>query len=261
MSKEPQKNNSVLIAIAVIGTLGTICAAGIGAMTTYNVELLRQASVQTNVAVVAIATHGGATQDSMATTIAVPTDTPYPTNTVQPTYTPYPTYTAVPIPPTESLSLPFADDFNAGLNPSWKIIRGNPIIVDGKLKPAGDPLQIEIGSGLTGNYAMEFDYFYTKWCCGPAYFEITFGNKQKLTYDNNNLNWSAFQDNKWVNIAQNPHGGYDRGRMKIQTSGNTYEVYINGQLISQIIYGDSFQGPVDISFDNAVWIDNFFLTP
>lgn len=196
------------------------------------------------------------------TSITPPTSTLIPTSITLPTYTPNPTYTPVPISPTESLNLPFFDDFNIGLNPSWKVIRGVPVITDGHLKPAGDPIGIEIGSSLNGNYVVEFDYYYTRWCCSTAYFEIVLGSKLKLTHTNNNLVWSAFQENRWIEITQNPHDRQDTAKnMKIQIFGNTYEVYINGQLFSQIIYGDSFQGPVTISFDDAVWIDNLSIAP
>lgn len=42
MAKEPQKNNSTMIIIAVIGVVGTVVAATIGAIGNYNTEKLRQ---------------------------------------------------------------------------------------------------------------------------------------------------------------------------------------------------------------------------
>ena len=54
MTQEPQKSHIVLIVIAIIGAIGTICATSIGAYATYNVEKLRQESELTRIALVSI---------------------------------------------------------------------------------------------------------------------------------------------------------------------------------------------------------------
>lgn len=98
MAQEPQKNNAALIIIAIIGVMGTIVATTIGVIGNFNIEKMRQEAELTRIALVSIATQGGATQVSMASTISAPTSTPYPTNELPPTYTPFPTYTFFPQP-------------------------------------------------------------------------------------------------------------------------------------------------------------------
>jgi hypothetical protein len=85
MTQEPQKNKSVLIVIAVIGVVGTIFGAIINVVGNYNVEKLRQETELTRIALVSIATQGGATQMVLQSTVNAPTQSP------APTYTPYPT--------------------------------------------------------------------------------------------------------------------------------------------------------------------------
>ncbi len=90
MTQEPQKSNAVLIVIAIIGVVGTIVASAIGVIGNYNIEKIRQEAELTKIALVSIATQGGATQASMASTISASTNTPLPTNTLRPTDTPQP---------------------------------------------------------------------------------------------------------------------------------------------------------------------------
>jgi hypothetical protein len=85
MTQEPQKSNAVLILIAIIGVVGTIVATAIGVIGNYNIEKLRQDAELTRIALVSIATQGGATQMVLQSTVNAPTEPP------APTYTPYPT--------------------------------------------------------------------------------------------------------------------------------------------------------------------------
>lgn len=96
MTQEPQKNNNiVLIVIAIIGVIGTIVATTIGVIGNYNIEKLRQDTELTRIALVSIATQGGATQASLASTISAPTETPI--NTIAPS-----TPTAITIQPSST---------------------------------------------------------------------------------------------------------------------------------------------------------------
>ncbi|MBV5347876.1 hypothetical protein JZU46_06655 [bacterium] len=52
MTQEPKKDNTILIVVAIIGLVGTIIAATIGAVTTYNVEKMRQEAELTRIALV-----------------------------------------------------------------------------------------------------------------------------------------------------------------------------------------------------------------
>lgn len=54
MTQEPKKDNTIRIVVAIIGVVGTIIAATIGAVTTYNVEKLRQKAELTRIALESI---------------------------------------------------------------------------------------------------------------------------------------------------------------------------------------------------------------
>jgi hypothetical protein len=96
MTQESHKSNIVLIIIAIIGVMGTIIGATITVNGNYNVEKLRQETELTRIALVAIATQGGATQMVLLNTVNAPTQQPAPTQPPAPTYTPYPTLTVEP---------------------------------------------------------------------------------------------------------------------------------------------------------------------
>lgn len=71
MSQESPKSN-VLIVVAVLGAISTIVASAIGAISNYNTEKLRQDSEMTKIAVIAVATQGGLTQQAMVKTVNAP---------------------------------------------------------------------------------------------------------------------------------------------------------------------------------------------
>ncbi len=134
MSQETQKNNTVLIIVAVIGVVGTIVASVIGAIGNYNTEKFRQETELTRIALVSIATQGGATQMVMQSTIDAPTQTPLPTLT----FTPPPTNTTVPS-PTATIFLPpadgilFEDSFDSGMSSDWVVEFGTWLVANGEL--------------------------------------------------------------------------------------------------------------------------------
>jgi hypothetical protein len=103
MTQEPHKSNIVLILIAVIGVIGTIIGATITVIGNYNVEKLHQETELTRIALISIATQGGATQMVLQNTANAPTEPP------APTYTPYPTFTLYPTLKVEPTVFPTVD--------------------------------------------------------------------------------------------------------------------------------------------------------
>lgn len=142
MNQESQKNNNTaLIVVAIIGVIGTIIASAIGAIGSYNTEKFRQEAELTRIALVSIATQGGATQMVLESTVNAPTDTPLPTYTFAPTYTAVPTNT---LPPTATVTLfsppvdgiLFQDNFETNMSPDWTANSGTWIVSNGELSVA-----------------------------------------------------------------------------------------------------------------------------
>lgn len=272
MSKEHRKSNSGVILIAIIGAISTICAATIGAFTTYNVEKMRQESELTRIALVSIATQSGATQVSMANTISAPTDTPYLTQTLQPTFTPYPTYTPAPlpsIPPTSAVIFPFTDTFDSELNSTWKVINGTPLIINGALRPASDGLLIELPGSFSPNYTITFDFSGKDRDVWGEHddIEVIFSSRVSCRIDDfYGARWLAFNGNEWIVVSQ----AADRDQVSTETNeakftfvvkDNFYQLYQNSMLISEIRYGEILpSGSVSVFLDRLLEIDNFTIT-
>jgi hypothetical protein len=72
MTQEPQKNNTALIVIAIIGVVGTIVASAIGAIGNYNTEKMRQEVELTRIALLA----GGATPQLITVILTNPNCSP-----------------------------------------------------------------------------------------------------------------------------------------------------------------------------------------
>lgn len=83
-----------------------------------------------------------------ATPTSPPTSTPTETNTptVTPTLTPSQTPTATPL---------FEDNFDSGLNPAWRVISGEPILVNGRLTANADTW-LAVGDSSWTNYVVQF---------------------------------------------------------------------------------------------------------
>ncbi len=75
MTQESQKNNTVMIAVAIIGVIGTIIATTIGVIGNYNIEKLRQDTELTRIASMSTTAQVEITQVSLTSTISSPTDT------------------------------------------------------------------------------------------------------------------------------------------------------------------------------------------
>lgn len=102
MTQEPQKSNSALIVIALIGLIGTIIAAVITVIGSYNVEKLRQEAELTKIALASIPTQSNTPQiviqntESPTDVALTITETPIPTQT--PKIEPTPSTEPSPIP-------------------------------------------------------------------------------------------------------------------------------------------------------------------
>jgi type II secretory pathway pseudopilin PulG len=268
MTKEPQKSHIVLILVAIIGIIGTITASAIVAFSDREIEKERQNFELTRIALVSMVTQGGATQVSMASTISAPTDTPYPTHTLQPTYTPYPSQTPLPIPtipPTQSVTLPFLDTFDTGLNPVWKVVNGTPLIENAGLRATNGDLYLEIPGDFDPNYAVSFDFIEKDyfWLTEENLVEVIFSSRLSCQIKGSTgATWRGFDGNKWFDISKTEVGiGTDPIKFRFVVQGNSYQLYYNNKLVSEIKYGESLSpGSIGIFLNSRVVLDNFAIT-
>jgi len=272
MTQEPHKSNIALIIIAIIGVIGTVIGATITVIGNYNVEKLRQETELTRIALVLIATQGGATQASMASTISAPTSTPYPTNELQPTYTPYPTYTPVPfptIPPTASVSLPFEDTFDLRAKPEWQPT-GAWRVVDGHYigDKENDNLQTTfIGGENWQNYRIDVtsysdDFLY------PVQIMVRANNNGYLAFRVTNwyIEWVLVNSGNEVVIVdkqvQQPERYKATYKISVDVNNDIFSGFVNGVQLLQIQDSTFPRGRVGLGYESPylVWFDNFSIT-
>jgi hypothetical protein len=242
MSQESHKGNIFLIVAALIGLIGTI----IGVVGNYNIEKLRQESAITQIALIAMATQGGATQVSMASTISAPTITPFPTIIPSPKYTststPLPTATSVPLPTATATLVPtptpdprlFWDDFENGIKPGWGMTGKNFTVINGKLKSEGY-LTGSIGDKSWTSYAITFSE--VRQIAGHI-LEIRVRVQDRDNYMVLKSDFSGWEGARmtWYRMVQGkeqeiPGSGFwgSDGDFKIEIEGNVYRTYIKGE--------------------------------
>ena len=148
MTRNESKGNTTLVVIAVIGAIGTVLAATIGAITTYNVEKLRQSAELTQIAVVSIATQGGATNIALESTINAPTQAPYPTYTQSSSVPNSPPTATITIPtPTKLRDTPTGTILNDG--ETWRQGGSELTLTDFIFRPRSNPDDAQIFTSWT----------------------------------------------------------------------------------------------------------------
>jgi hypothetical protein len=162
------------------------------------------------------------------------------------------------------LALPFVDSFDQGLRPEWRVINGQPLVSNGRLTSAVDELSLEIGNTTLTDYTLSFDVSGDEGC-GTGYWknlELGFSPTLKMTYSdtdyNGRLTWWTWYENDWSMIDRQER--LDCGRFGIVVFGNTYQVRLNGTLVSELVFGPA-SGPLLVSIDESVYIDNLSIEP
>lgn len=168
--------------------------------------------------------------------------------------------TAVPtVLPVSSLPLPFEDNFDSGLRPEWQVIAGQPVVANGSLKPAGyDMLAVQVGDeSLGSNFSISMGWYR----CTGIYADviITLGEQIRFRFDGSSFYWEAFQNNEWVSLQRDDTPSC-QGSMQFRVAGDDYSILDNGELFFSGTYGQPPSGPVMLSLEEDVTIDNFRIT-
>lgn len=283
MTQEPQKNNSILIVIAIIGVVGTIVASTIGAMASYNIEKERQGFELTRIALVSIATQGGATQMVLESTVNAPTELPAPTYTPPPTYTPFPT---LPPTPTATLFVPpadgilFQDNFDSGDLSQWKQLSGQWIVTGGKLTKlvdggTGNTYQwISLDKPEWKNYTLSLDVTVPYYSNTAIVVRNDTSNQQLIgvdIYDSNDINLSLISNNPRDNTFIAGDIGFQipissNVNFQLEIQGNSYTLRVNGREIKNVTISGYESGGISIGSictsdgDGCATFDNIEVT-
>jgi len=162
-------------------------------------------------------------------------ETPTVEPTIAPTTDPYPV-----------LKLPFRDEFDGGISQEWRIISGNPIVANGRLAaPDNKEINLEIGNNHLKNYTIltelhgKSEYGWGGYFSDLRFlFSPTFMAHIDYSDFGGDINWFSFEENEWSRILNTEFKAGDNGdTLKIVVNGNSYGVFFNGQLKSEIVYG------------------------
>ncbi len=165
------------------------------------------------------------------------------------------------------LALPFNDNFDAGLDNNWRVLSGNPIIMNGKLGATlAKDVYLEIGNNDLHDYSITFDVAGDNYSWGGSssdlFLSLTPYLQAKLSSagPDSRVTWIAFEDDEWEKINTTKFKQSDTANFKIIVSGNTYTVHANGQVVSELVYGSARNtgAPLILQiYGNGIWLDNF----
>jgi hypothetical protein len=167
------------------------------------------------------------------------------------------------------LSLPFYDNFDQGPDKQWRI-SGNYLITSGTLAGA-DTVTLEIGNNSLGTYLVEFDIISTNEFCSWSYYDtLTIGVTPTLQYRAmytdmySRGTWYALKDGQWQELIRDEIGVVSnnscKNRVRVTVNGNSYKIYANGGLITEIVYGNSTGASFMIGTTKTPQIDNLVIS-
>jgi len=194
---------------------------------------------------------------SVLTSISTTPSTPsaLPSETVTPTEETTPTSTFTVVPMTSTLDpIVFFENFNSGLSPDWQVIYGEYLIINGQLSVAENgEFEIELDNLALTNYSLEMDVYLRP----DTWTQIVFNKSLRASYQPRQSNrWEVYQGNnweiltKWINNTQPSNF-----KLVIEVQGNSFELYMNGQLEIQIVHGDPTTNSIGIRMVDAGPID------
>jgi hypothetical protein len=183
-----------------------------------------------------------------------------------------PTATSLPAPEVDfnpALTLPFYDDFDDGPDPQWRV-SGSPLISQGALA-SSDTVTLEIGNNSLSTYMVEFDIISTSEFCSWSYYDFlvigvtpTLQYRAQYTDLSSRGRWYALENGEWKEILRDEVGVVSNNscvnRVRVTVNGNSYKIYANGSLTSELIYGSSAGAPFTIGTNKIPLIDNLSIS-
>ena len=170
--------------------------------------------------------------------------------------------------PKLALSLPFNDNFDNGLSPQWRVVGIEPVTTDSQLAtPLDRKTTIEIGNASLDNYTLEFTLSshegkdFDSNSNVQFFFSPTFQALMEIhPWSQARIHWYSFKENEWKLISSSSEFSVNKlgSRIKLEVSGDTYKIYVDGQLAGKIIYGQRETGaPFGLSiYSNSIRIDD-----
>lgn len=171
--------------------------------------------------------------------------------------------------PNPPVALPFTDSFDNGLTGAWRVITGDPVISNGKLGSArSEEVILEIGNRALRDYTIEFTVSDDEWGWGgydTALYLLLTPTLQVELYDadlSTRIKWQSFKDNAWSEVTRTELPSSIVTQFRVVVSGNKYQVFANGQIASELIYGAAREtgAPLVVRIKGSgLWLDDFVL--
>ena len=249
----PEHSHNTTLIVAIISGITIICAAIIG---------ICQIQIPINENAVGVANVVNTSQavetDTNAVQVAVETVTVSSPGTAAPIAT-----TVIPTSPPIA-QLPLVDDFSDGISSEWKVT-GRYVIVDGFLKSVerANPVVLELLGVADPNFVVSIgfdDLLYYNLSGSDRSLYITFGDKFRCRFRNYVSRWEAFEDGEWITLDE-IDTDYTRGTVALSVDANTYQLLVNGSLVSSVTYGTALTGKILITVGDDVRIDRVEILP
>jgi len=156
-----------------------------------------------------------------------------------------------------TIQLPFVDDFADGIAQEWTV-DGRYAIVDGYLKNVeqAELVSLELPGNFSPNFVVSVNFdelgYYNVMGHDIAIY-ITVNNKFRCQFRNRVSKWQAFENNEWIDINEFTTK-YTSGNVKLSVHDNNYQLFVNGEIVSQVQYGDILTGPISVRIGDDVLV-------
>ncbi|MEW5989360.1 MAG: hypothetical protein AB1791_22255, partial [Chloroflexota bacterium] len=154
-----------------------------------------------------------------------------------------------------TLALPFVDNFEFGLSPEWDVLLGEPFIKDGRLGSGTDSMRLSLNLYQT-DCTLEFDregYGQTIWQFTPNLRFVIEG-----PYSGAYNRWEVRREQEWT-VQSEVLGFVQDGGYQFVILDNVYSIYLNGEQLSQIVYGQATPSPLLLTINRGYASDEPFV--
>ena len=176
-----------------------------------------------------------------------------------PTLAPSPLVTSLPVSASPTPFSAFYDNFDNGVAPGWRILSGNPVVVNGRLMTASGELRMAVGDSKLTNYRVRFTYFVSISWDHELYLEID--NSLRFGFDFSEIRFYVRDGDQWHSVATKYNVRWEEGQVDLQVRPGAFTLSINEQPIFALNYNASSSGPVYLVLKGKhTQVDNFALT-
>ncbi len=161
------------------------------------------------------------------------------------------------------LTLPFSDTFDGWIRPEWTVIKGMPVVIDGRLCNSHLWTTLGLMYRLPDSFIIGFDYYFSVTWPTHDYILLQIGDNFAINIDYRDLKFRLYDGENWATVGTKKLRRRE-GKIDIVINKDRVQVYLSKEPLSNLSYpfGDVSYTKLTIrgrDASEAFCIDNFYI--